>query len=116
MKESFLVRDKFKEWESIGKMDVDKTNEELAQAWKLELVQTKEEMERLSKELLELNWTKFETATAGASYAGLSDLLKEHRRKTGLEEWCYKKVVLSNWRKARRYIPARLKGYMIERR
>ncbi|KAL0903045.1 hypothetical protein M5K25_028254 [Dendrobium thyrsiflorum] len=38
MKESFLltiVRDKFKEWESIGKMDghhIDKTNEELAQA------------------------------------------------------------------------------------
>jgi len=43
-------------------------------------------MERLSKELLELDWTKFETAPAGASYAGLSDLLKEHRRKTGLEE------------------------------
>lgn len=44
---------------------VDKKNEELAQAWKLELVQTKEEMERLSKELLELNWTKFETAPSG---------------------------------------------------
>jgi len=56
---------------------IEKTNEELAQALKLELVQTKEEMERLSKELLELDWTKFETAPAGASYAGLSDLLKE---------------------------------------
>lgn len=92
MKESLIlpiVRGKFEEWESIGKMDghhIEKTNEELAQALKLELVQTKEEMERLSKELLELDWTKFETAPAGASYAGLSDLLKEHRRKTGLEE------------------------------
>ncbi|EXB30994.1 hypothetical protein L484_016855 [Morus notabilis] len=38
-------------------------------------------MERLSKELLELDWTKFETALAGASYAGLSDLLKEHHCK-----------------------------------
>ena len=43
-------------------------------------------VEGLSKELLELDWTKFETAPARASYAGLSHLLKEYRRNTGLED------------------------------
>ena len=70
---------------SIGKMDGHQRNEELAQALKLELVQTKEEIEDLSKELLELDWTKFERASAGASYASLWDLIKKYRRKRGLE-------------------------------
>ena len=88
MKESLIriARGRIEEWEASGKMDGLISNEELAQALKLELVQTKEEMERLSKELLGLDWAKFETAPAGASYAGFSDLLKEHRRKTGWEE------------------------------
>ena len=87
-----IVKGKLEEWSADGKLDghhSKKTNEELAQALKLDLVQTKEEIEGLSKELHELDWTKFETAPAGASYAGLYDLLKDHRRKTGLEEWWY---------------------------
>lgn len=91
MKESLIriARGMLAEWEACGLIDglaFNKTNEELAQALNLELVQTKGEMERLSKELLGLDWAKLETAPAGASYAGLSDLLKEHRRKTRLGE------------------------------
>lgn len=77
-----------KKWESAGLIDSKYnrlTNKELSEGLNLELVQTKGEMERLSKEFLELKWGEFETAPAGSSYAGLSDPLKKHRRKTGLE-------------------------------
>nr|QFV19620.1 hypothetical protein [Capsicum annuum var. glabriusculum] len=88
MKESLIriARGRIEEWEASGKIAGLISNEELAQALKLEFVQTREEMERLSKELLGLDWAKFETAPAGASYASFSDLLKKHRRKTGWEE------------------------------
>ena len=70
MKESVIriARGKLEEWEACGQIDgliSKKTNEELSQALNIELVQTKEEMDNFSKELLELDWEKLKKVPAG---------------------------------------------------
>jgi hypothetical protein len=82
-----IVKGKIEEWEAKGHLfsDHKKINDDdLLRALHVELVQTKEEMERLSKEILELDWRTFDTT--GASYARLSTLLKKYRRHTGLDD------------------------------
>lgn len=90
MKESFIriARGKLEEWEARGLIDGlinKKTNEQLSQVFNTDLIQTKEEMEIRIKELLELEYEKLKNVPAGDSYACFSDLVREHRRKTGLE-------------------------------
>lgn len=74
MKESLIriARGKLEEWEASGWISGSiskKTNEELSQVLNTELIQTKEKMEIIMKELLSLECENLENVPAGKSYA-----------------------------------------------